>query len=104
MLIIMTLLTGPVLMLVELVICRSCPKISWQAVLPALVTLTAVGMWVMFALSPSVASFILGWISLGGVAGVLLGWGAFGVWKRISKKKEQGCAGCFGSNRQNPEK
>jgi len=86
--IIMTLITGLVLMIVEIVICRNCPKISWQAVLPTLVSLTSVGMWVMFVLSPSVISFILGWISLGWVAGVLLGWGAFSVWKRISNKKK----------------
>lgn len=88
MLIIMTLITGLILMIVEIVICRNCPKISWQAVLPTLVSLTAAGMWVMFALSPSVVSFILGWISLGWVAGVLLGWGVFGIWNRVRKMKE----------------
>ena len=88
MLILMTLITGVVLMTVEIVICRNCPKISWQAVLPTLVSLTAAGMWGLFALSPSVVSFILGWISLGWVAGVLLGWGLFGIWKWAQKKKQ----------------
>lgn len=88
MLIVMTLITGLILMIVEIVICRNCRKISWQAVLPTLVSLTCEGMWVMFVLSPSVVSFILGWISLGWVIGVLMGWGAFGIWNRIRKRKE----------------
>ena len=88
MLIVMTLITGLILMIVEIVICRNCRKISWQAVLPTLVSLTCGGMWVMFILSPSVVSFILGWISLGWVFGVLLGWGAFGIWNWIRKRKE----------------
>lgn len=88
MLIIMTFITGLILMIVEVVICRNCPKISWQAVLPTLVSLTAAGMWVMFALSPSVISFILGWISLGWVAGVLLGWGLSAVWKWIQNREK----------------
>ena len=86
MLLMMTGITAVILMVIEIVICRNCPKISWQAVLPTLVSLTCVGMWVMFVLRPSVISYILGWISLGWTVGVLLGWGLFGVWKWMKKR------------------
>lgn len=81
MLLMMTVITAVILLVVEIVICRHCPKVSWQAVLPTLVSLTAVGMWGMFFLRPAVISYILGWISLGWTVGVFLGWGLFGVWK-----------------------
>lgn len=88
MLIMMTLITAGILLVIEVVICRNCPKVSWQAVLPTLVSLTAVGMWVMFVLRPAIISYILGWISLGWTVGVFLGWGLFGILKWVENRKQ----------------
>lgn len=87
MILMMTLITAVILIVVEVVICRNCPKKSWQAVLLTIVSLTTVFMWVFFFVRPVFITYILGIICIGWTVGVFLGWGMFSVWKWMKNRK-----------------
>ena len=81
------LVTALIVLAVEIVICCNCPKLSWQGVLPTLVSLTAAGMWVSFFVKPAFSTYILGLICLIWTAAAFLGWAIFSIWKKIRGKK-----------------
>lgn len=80
--------TALILMIVEIVICCNCPKKSWQAVLPTLVSLSTVFMWVFFFVRPVFITYILGIICIAWTAGVFLGWGLFSAWRWMQNRKQ----------------
>ena len=82
------LVTALIVLAVEIVICCNCPKLSWQGVLPALVSLTTAGMWVSYFVKPAFSTYILGLICLIWTAAALIGWGLFAIVKKLLAKKK----------------